>query len=360
MTYDVRDGVRPGGTEAADAAAPPDVRRRRRKPGVSPTPVVSGQVAAEEPVRGMDQAPTTALALIEPPVARIVEQLEQAAGVRRDPRVRDHEDHFPVALVLRQECAEVVVQQRPRAGVYDLLRPVRRLLPLVLPHVAGPPEVQICQRHLRRPFGGPALSRVPVSVAGGPRGGQVCLGRGEVLDDRLVHCLDRRAGGTRIRLLVGREQQRHAVVDLGEPQVCVAAQEPGLGEVIGLGLGVARLDPRSLREDQVRPRDHRIQRRPEPAGETGCRVVIEAVRPVSPGVGLAVLGAALIRGEHERGPWPLALQAAQRVVDGDGAAVQIRARLEERIGRGEALGLFDQQVGAGGQGQSDRERDSDG
>src|SRR5439155_20153422 len=99
-----------------------------------------GQIAVPEPRGGVDEAPAATLAHIEPPVARIVEQLEDTAGIASDPGVVDREDHLAVALVPGLERAEVVVVQRPHAGIDDLLRPERSAVPLGRHLEAGAPE----------------------------------------------------------------------------------------------------------------------------------------------------------------------------------------------------------------------------
>src|SRR5947207_14500885 len=119
------------GAETTDAAAAPDVGRSGRPPRVGSPPVVTGPVAVEEPVGWVDEAPPATLPLIEPPVARVVEQLEQAPGVGGHTRVGDNQDHLLVALVLGQERAEVVVVQRPDARADHAVRPIGGQLPFV-------------------------------------------------------------------------------------------------------------------------------------------------------------------------------------------------------------------------------------
>src|SRR5207244_9364228 len=81
------------GAETTDAAAAPDVRRGGRPPRIGSPPVVTRPVTVEEPVRGVDEAPPTALPLIEPPVARAVEQLKPAPRVGCHTRVVNGEVH---------------------------------------------------------------------------------------------------------------------------------------------------------------------------------------------------------------------------------------------------------------------------
>src|SRR5947207_13559069 len=90
------------GAETTHAAAAPDVGRGGRPPRIGSPPVVTGPVTVEEPGGGVDEAPPATLPLIEPPVARVIEQLEQAPGVGGHIRVGDHQVHILVALSLGQ------------------------------------------------------------------------------------------------------------------------------------------------------------------------------------------------------------------------------------------------------------------
>src|SRR5207302_10295886 len=86
--------------------------------------VIAREIAAQEPVRRVDQAPAAPLPGVEPPVARVIEQLKDVAGPIDDAGVGDHQDLLPIALVAREECLDVVVVEGPQARGDDAVRPI--------------------------------------------------------------------------------------------------------------------------------------------------------------------------------------------------------------------------------------------
>ena len=171
----------------------------------------------------MDQPPAASLPGVQPPVARIIEQLKDVAGPIDGAGVGDHQDLLRVALVAGQERLDVVVVERPETGGDDAVGPVGGELPLILPHEARAPEVQVGQRHLGRTLGDAPLGRVAVAVVPRPDGGEARLGLGQIRDHRLMNRFDRSAGRARVRLLLRSQEQRHPIVHLGQPQIGIAA-----------------------------------------------------------------------------------------------------------------------------------------
>src|SRR5207245_11171638 len=108
----------------------------------------------------------------------------------------------------------------------------------------------------------------------------------------------------------------------------------------GLVLRYSVYISRSSGAAETRPCEDRVHGGPIPAGEPRAGIIVQAVGAVGAGVRLAAVGARLIGRQLERGPRPLALEAAQRVVDGNGSAVEVRAGLVKRVGGREPLGIF--------------------
>src|SRR5437870_3841548 len=79
---------------------------------------------------------------------------------------------------------------------------------------------------------------------------------------------------------------------------------------------------------------------PSPEGHLAGRSASAAVGAIGAGVRIAAVGAGLMGRQLQRGPRPLALEAAQGVVDGKGSAVEVRAGLVNRVGGREPLGIF--------------------
>ena len=353
---DTVDRIPVCGTDAAGAAAPPHIGCRRRVSRVRSAAVVTRRVAVPEPGGRVDEPPASALAAVEPPVPRVVEELEDRAGAGVHAGIRDDEDHLLVALVTGAERTQVVGVERPETGVDDPLGRVGCLLPLVLLHVRRPPQVKIGQRHLRRALRHPSLRGIAISVRGRPRRRQIRFGFGQILNDRLMDLLDRGAHGSRVGLLLRRQQQWHAVVHFGQPQIRVRPQELGLGEIVRFCLRVRCHDRGALGKHEVRARDHRVRRVPIASGEARAGVPGDEVRALSIEVRFAIVGAGLVGRELGRGPIGLALQPPERVVSRNCGAVQVSARLVEGVGGRESLRVLDQQIGARRR-QPDGERD---
>src|SRR5256884_9059948 len=70
VAHDMCHGVVEGRADTAHAAAAPDVGLGGRPAGVGSAAVVTEEVAIEEPIRWVCEAPPNPLALIDPPVAR--------------------------------------------------------------------------------------------------------------------------------------------------------------------------------------------------------------------------------------------------------------------------------------------------
>ena len=333
------------GAQVAEAAASRDISRAGRVVRAPVPPVVTRRVAIPKPRRRVDESPPAALTAVESPIARVVEQLKNCPGAGVHAGIRDDEDHLPIALVAGAERPQVVGVERPKPGVDHPLGRIGRLLPLVLLHVGRPPEVEVRQRHLRGRLRHAPLGGIAVAVRRRPRRRQIGLGFRQLLNDRLMDLLNRRALRSRVGLLLRRQEQRHAIVHFSQPQIRVRPQELGLGEIVRLRLRVRCRDVGPLGEHEIGARDHRVRGVPIASREARARVPGDEVRALGIEVGLAIVGAGHVGGELRRGPIRLALQPAQRVIDGDCGAVQIGTRLVEGVRRRKSLGILDQEIG---------------
>ena len=115
-----------------------------------------------------------------------------------------------------------------------------------------------------------------------------------------MHLLDRGAGHRQVIMIREGQEQWDIVVQLGQPEVGVGAQELGLGDVGRLQCRVGPLlHPVRIREDQVGAEDHVVELAPRDGDAAAPRRIEEEVRAARLEVRLVVVDAHLVRGELE-------------------------------------------------------------